>query len=524
MNRKRIIWTVIGLAVVAGVFIVGSRIRSGGSNDTANAEAGSAETVDAFVGDLSASVTASGQVAPQRDASISVESPGIVTAVNVRIGDSVQASDILVQLDTANLEIGVANAEQTVAIAEARLENLLTPASATDIAAAEANVASAQATLDDFLDGPSETDIALSETSVRSSEASVWSASADLASQRASITESQIKAAEAALLSAQIRLDAARETNEDDPTQATHDALLDAERAFSNARDQLDTLLDGPDVLAAQNSVAAASARLDGSQISLDTTLAGATAVNIASAQSNLAQAQANLANLVDGPTAESILASEAEVEQARIALANAQDQLAGTSIVAPFDGLVTAVNVNPGEFAAGVVVELIDRNSLEVVLSVDEVDIGIFAIGQAATINMETWPNQFFDSTIVRIAPSANNNNSALVSYNVNLALTETDLPILVGMTANANLITAQRENVLLVPNRAIRPERVTGMYFVNLQQADGTTQEVEVTIGLRDDDNTQITDGIVAGDTLIIGDTSVNDFGGGPPFGGDN
>jgi HlyD family secretion protein len=520
MNRKRLFWIGIGLVILGGLVWIGSGITVGGIPTPANAQAGEAEQVAAFIGDLSASATASGQVLPQREANISVETPGIVTAVYVRVGDTVQTDDHLVQLDNENLTLNAASAAQMVDIAEARLTDLLEPATATEIAAAEANVASAKAALNDLLDGPPDLEIAASVASVKALEASVWSSAAELSNQQNNVTASQIAAAEAALLSGQIRLDAARDANEENPNQSTHDAMLAAEQAVASAQVQLDDLVAGPDVTAAQSSVVAANARLDGSQADLNATLAGATAVDFAAAEAALAQAIANLAVLVDGPTAEAVLAAKAEVTQAQLSLAAAQAQLEKASIVAPFAGVVTAVTVNPGEFAAGVVVSLIDSSSLEVVLNVDEVDIGSFTAGQPATVSLETWPDILFDSEIVRIAPKATYGSSTLVSYDVHLTLAHTELPILTGMSANANLITAQREDVLLVPNRTIIPDRAAGKYYVTVQQADSTTLEVEVSIGLRDDENTQITSGLVAGDVLQIGETAVNDFGS-PPFG---
>jgi multidrug efflux pump subunit AcrA (membrane-fusion protein) len=92
-------------------------------------------------------------------------------------------------------------------------------------------------------------------------------------------------------------------------------------------------------------------------------------------------------------------------------------------------------------------------------------------------------------------------------VTYEVHLRVEAGDLPVLTGMTANAELITAQREDVLLVPNRAITADRQAGKYYVNLVQGDSIVK-TEVTIGLRDRDFTEITDGLNEGDELFIGE----------------
>jgi HlyD family secretion protein len=167
----------------------------------------------------------------------------------------------------------------------------------------------------------------------------------------------------------------------------------------------------------------------------------------------------------------------------------------------------------------------------MEVVLNVDEIDIGDLAVGQAAVVTLESWPETEIESEIVYIAPYSNSSpESPVVTYEVRLTLQETELPIRVGMTANASLITAQRENVLLVPNSAINADRASGTYSVNLVTADSsgsqTITEVPVTIGLRDGRYTQITGGLQAGDEVAVGNTlpvqnligSGNGNGGGP------
>ncbi|MAT95914.1 MAG: hypothetical protein CL608_02005 [Anaerolineaceae bacterium] len=519
MNKKR--WLTVGIvtAVFAAVLLIGSSLNR------TNAESAAAQdvaTAVAFIGDLSASASASGQLLPQREAVLTADTMAHVVSVPVRLGDSVQPGDLLVQLDAIDLEFDVANAQQTVTLAQARLDDLLAPTSAAEIASAEAALASAQAQLDDLLAGPSATEIALSEAAIASAQASLASSVADLNSTQSSIEQSQITAAEASLLAAQQQLESAVEANEDNPTAATHEARRQAEQAVANAQAQLDELLAGPSAGAAQSSVAAANARLAGSQIDLDSTLAGATTAEIANAKASVAQAEASLADLLDGPTQEEIRAAEAEVAQAELTLADAEEALAEATIRAPFAGVVTAVYVSEGEIASGPVVELVDGNSLEVVLSVDEVDIGSFAVGQPASITLEAWPDRAITSEIVAIAPSASDANSALVTYDVHLAYQADDLPTLIGLTANANLITAQRQDVLLVPNAAITPDRAVGKYFVDVQQADGSFRQVEVSIGLRDDENTQITSGLTEGDILqLVTSQPTQNFGGPGSFG---
>ena len=404
-KSKRLYWIISGiiaLAVVAALLFIGGRSRQ------AQASTNGGEIVTAFIGNLAAQTSASGKVVAQREARLTMGISGQVAQVQVAVGETVKAGDVLLQLETAALERAVASAEQSLIIQQANLDSLFVGATEADIAAAEASLASAQAQLDDLRAGPSEAEIA--------------------------------------------------------------------------------------------------------------------------SAEAQLAQAEANLAALLAGATDTQIIVAEAQVNQARISLEETRENLAKTTLTAPFDGVVTAVHVAEGEMASGLVIELVDINRLEVVLNVDEIDIGSLEIGQPAMITLEAWPDVAIESEIALIAPQASSSvESAVVTYAVHLSL-QSNLPIRIGMTANASLITAEREDVLLLPNAAINADRANGTYSINLVTTDAAgnqvIEEVTVTIGLRDSRYTQITSGLQAGDEVAIGNIlPVQQFGpgnGGGPFGG--
>jgi HlyD family secretion protein len=225
----------------------------------------------------------------------------------------------------------------------------------------------------------------------------------------------------------------------------------------------------------------------------------------IASARQQLAQAEANLNNLLEGASEERIAIAKAQVEQARISLANAKARHADATLLAPFDGAVTAVNVEVGEWATGLAVELVDTSSFEVVLDVDEVDIGSIAIGQAAIVTLETWPDRELPGEVVSIAPKSNI-VAEIVTYQVHINLDAGTLPVRTGMTANADLVTAEREDVLLVANRAISVDRDAGQYYVHRVQGE-TVAKVPISVGMRDRNYTEITNGLQQGDELVIG-----------------
>ena len=510
-KRKRIYWiigVVVALVLVGGFFFI--RNQQAQLAETADSEQ---ETVTAFIGDLSASATASGTVSPSREAALSVDMPGLIEEVTMRVGDHVIVGDVLMQLDTDALAINLAIAEQNLKLKEASLADLIKDPTDAEVASANAALLSAQAQLDDLLSGPTAEEIAAQEANLRAADANVWSASSQLSQAQNAIKPADIAAAEAGLAAAEanlksVELQYTRNPDEDDITANT--ALAQARQQVASSQAALDNLRAGPDsnqLGSAQASLSASSAQRDAATANFNKLNSGATAAQIAGSEAQVAQAQASLDSLLDGATETQITAAEAEVEQAKINLADAHAIFDAMTITAPYDGVITAVNYSEGEFASGPVIEIVDDGALEVILEVDEVDVGSLQVGQTATINMETWPDTDIASEVTTIVPSAKTQpGSSLVIYEVHLALDEAELPILVGMTANANLITAEKGDVLLVPNKAINADRSNGTFSVNIMIGD-TIEEVPVTIGLRDNQNTEITSGIQEGDVLVIG-----------------
>ncbi|MFZ1397654.1 MAG: hypothetical protein WAS33_12180, partial [Candidatus Promineifilaceae bacterium] len=110
-----------------------------GQRSAAAQEPQTGDIVTAFVGDLSASATASGNIEAGQLAELALLRGGTVADIYVAVGDSVAESEPLLQLETAVLQRDVANAEQAVVIQETNLATLQEPATAADLAAAEAN-------------------------------------------------------------------------------------------------------------------------------------------------------------------------------------------------------------------------------------------------------------------------------------------------------------------------------------------------------------------------------------------------
>ena len=570
VKGKRILWILLVAIIVVAVALAGGRLVQ--QRVQADADPEASQIVTASISDLSTRVSASGQLLPQKEARLALGIRGQVEQVLVKVGDTVEAGDVLVRLESDNLERAVRSAEQTLAIQEANLAELVKEPDAKDVAAAEAATASAEALLDELLTGPSEKEVARAETALASAQA-------QLDDLLAGPSEKELAQAEAALASAQVALRAAEAHYEalDDQLVVAQNNIHTAQLGKDRARDQYNLLVwndwkasvswapyspQGAAVKQAQIDYDVAVANYNLTKINVNdsalrnaqtqvaqaeaalaalteektvqianaraqlaqaqATLAALTeekTVQIAGARAQLAQAQARLQALLDATSDEQVAVARAQVEKARIALERARRSVGDVTLVAPFDGLVTKVRLQVGEWASGLAVELVDTNSLEVVLDADEVDMGTIAVGQPAAVTLEAWPDRELDGQVVSIAPKANS-ESGIVSYRVHLSIEAGELPVRTGMTANAGLVTANLHNVLLVPNRAIIADRKAGKYYVNQVQGKEIVQ-VEVTIGLRDNTYTEITSGLNAGDKLVIGEDKELDLMSGPPGG---
>jgi HlyD family secretion protein len=528
----------------------------------------------AFVGNLASEVSASGQLVAQEDATLALGVTGRVAKVHVKTGDYVRAGDPLIELEREEWERAVIAAEQDLAIQLANLAQLAEAPSEEDLEAAQQAVANAQAQLEDLLAGPSPEDLASVQAAVTSAQAQLDDLEASPSPEELAQAEAQIASAEAALQAAQARSAAQRDQivvaqNDIDNAQLAMDAARDQynqlvwrdwkageswgpysplgtalkkaqanyeaavanytltsiqvnDSALRQAQYQLSQAQYGLAVLRDEKTaqIAAARAQLARAEASLAGLLEEKT-VAIAAARAQLAQAQAGLTKLVDGASEEQVDIANAQVEQARISLEEAEANLEHTTLVAPFGGLVTDVYLAEGEWATGPAVELVNIDSLQVVLAVDEIDVGHIRVGQPATITLEPWPDRELQGEVVSIAPSAKIVGQ-IVTFEAHLSFDSQGLPVLTGMTANAELTAVEQEDVLLVPNWAIVSDRETGTYYVNRVDGDKLTR-VNVTIGLRDARYTEIMSGLEQGDQVSTAQAVDDglDFTQGPPEG---
>jgi multidrug efflux pump subunit AcrA (membrane-fusion protein) len=379
-------------------------------------EAAAPDTEEGAAEDVSTSglgggniVSATGEVVPAQWSSLSFPISGRVVELAVEKGDVVKEGDVLARLDTADLETQVKQAEAALTVAEATLAQTKA--------------------------GPREEEIEQAKQSVTAAEARVSEAWYRLEQLREGATEDQIAAAQADLLAAIDRQEDLQQAYDyvvgrvvDWPTdlepgdrtpldveQPIRYQLEAANLSVQLAEAVLADLLDGADpddLRQAEATMWAAAARRDAAQARLDLMLAGA--------------------------RPEDIAIREAEVEQAKAALETAQAQLDQATLVAPFNGTVSSVDIDINEWInPGQAITLVaDLDSLRVeTTDLNEIDVAGITEGASVTITFDALPGLEVPGTVTRIAPKASEGSG--VNFTVIIEMDEIPEGIRWGMTA---------------------------------------------------------------------------------------
>jgi HlyD family secretion protein len=209
-----------------------------------------------------------------------------------------------------------------------------------------------------------------------------------------------------------------------------------------------------------------------------------------------------------------------AVVAQDQAAAAQAQLNLDHTRILAPVDGTVESRNMDIGQtvaasFSAPVIFLIAqDLTKMQVDTNVDEADIGAIREGQQAGFTVDAWPNQVFHGSVrqIREAPI---NVQNVITYDVVIAVSNPDLKLFPGMTANATVFTGHVNGALRIPKAALRfhpraavalntpaanpSARVRNEQSVYVLDAKGQPKPVKVTIGLSDASYSQLLSGLI-------------------------
>jgi HlyD family secretion protein len=276
--------------------------------------------------------------------------------------------------------------------------------------------------------------------------------------------QASLDSAQNAVTQAQVAFDAARQKEVTDNDQA--------QAAVQDAQATLDALLH-PNA----NDLAQAQAAVTQAQTQLTSLQKGGTLASLASAQAQVTQAQAGLDKLTAPATDADLASAEAGVLQAQVNVDTAQNNLDKATLVAPFDGVVSAVGLQVGSTTGSNIssgttgssssstgsssssssITLVDRSQLHINVNLSETDAAKVAIGQPVTLTFDAVPDVTLTGKVATIAPSATTSQN-VVTYPVQINFDVGKAPIKIGMSATADIQTQKIDNAILVPSRAVQ------------------------------------------------------------------
>jgi HlyD family secretion protein len=274
-----------------------------------------------------AQVSAAGNIEAASQRAVALQAEGTIVEVAVEVGDQVAVNDLLVTLDTTDLERAVKQAELNLANAQIQLDELLESADAEEIEAARANLVSAQENLADVQAGPSQAELAAAEATLAAAQARYQEllegpSDAELVQLGAGLEKALI-----ALQEAQTAYDrvAYRGPAESSSQAAT---LQEATIDYESAKAEYDIAVEP----ATEAELQEALSEIENAKEQLDDLRAQPTEGDLAEAKAQVATAQAELDDLLDGASDSELRAAEISVEQAQLDLEEAQATLAQIS------------------------------------------------------------------------------------------------------------------------------------------------------------------------------------------------
>jgi len=230
---------------------------------------------------------------------------------------------------------------------------------------------------------------------------------------------------------------------------------------------------------------------------------------NVENAKIILLDANSALEIVKSGPSALQAPLTTLGPEMAR--LESTRLNMENTRLTAQADGVVTTLYYQAGEFAnpGTPVIALTDVSILEADVNLDETDVVRITIGMTVVVTVDAFPGMEMSGKVIEIAPTANV-QSGVVLYPVTVRLDPTDLPLRSGMTINVIFPIEQRNDILMVPFRAIETEG--GQAYLT-QVTGAGTERVAVTMGLITDTQIEILSGIEEGDVITVYANPVQD-----------
>jgi multidrug efflux pump subunit AcrA (membrane-fusion protein) len=531
---NRITWVGLGLliAIVGVVIFLAFSPTSGGSDQVDENES---QSVVARSGDLTISVSGSGELVPLSETSLSFEDNGELVALNVGVGDQIQAGDVLASLKLdrteSDLAADLANAELDILLAQQKIEHTYENAqleAAKDLLALE-EAQLAVETLQNY-----ELEQALALQNLSFAESAVQDAEMDLYIVNSAPSQQALNTASASLLFKEKELHEIQEQIEraeyqfiSAPNQMVRDRLdqqltnlrlqlANQQIEYENALYKSETLDNPPeeiDLTLAEARLATAQAQLAEAESNWAEVQNGPPAGDLAIAEARLAEAQSEWARLNAGPDPDELALLEAGLAKAELKLQILQDESLVLDLVAPVDRTVLMIDAGVGDRVGNqAILTIADLSQAMIAVSVDEIEQASVRVGNRVEISFDALPEQIFQGEVVQINPSLieAGNSQAFRVWVLLDALPNDLIKLPLGINAVVDVITGEVQNSVLVTIEALH-EDLNGGYSVYVIEGE-TMEQRPVQVGLMDATSAEIVMGLQPGEQVAIGNLNID------------
>ncbi|MEK7613997.1 MAG: efflux RND transporter periplasmic adaptor subunit [Patescibacteria group bacterium] len=502
------------LSAVVGVVVVGGAVWfvffSNGN--------GTEQTLVLEPRTLVQQVSVSGKVQAVDDVKLSFVQSGRIASIPVKVGSEVGRGALLASLDNADAQALVLQRKAALASQEAELQSLVEGTRPEEIAVSEAAVSSATvvvlqaelALIDALRDAQRAADngVRVNTDQFISNPRTDPQLTFSVSNAQVRITaESGRRSVEAVLISLETL--ATSLTSSSDLTSAVvttksglsavSSFLLSASIAVSQGITNgsvTSTILEGygTDVASARSSVNTATSAFTSAETALK------------NARASLESAEKSLLLKRAGATASTLAAQQADVDAARAQVLDAEAQLRKTYIIAPFSGVVTAIDAKLGEISTPSVpvISLISQNTLQIESFVPEINLALLEVGDPAVVTLDAYGTSVeFPASVVAVDP-AETVRDGVSTYRALLAFNEDDERVRAGMTANIVITALTKDNVLMIPVGAVKKEG--GVQTVLVKEGDAKVQKTVTTGVTSSFGDVEIVSGLSAGDVVIL------------------
>jgi HlyD family secretion protein len=479
-NRTLLLIGGVIIALIAAAFGV-TRITQAQDNATTATTEPTYSIQDSTVvqsGELTRTISATGTISPVQEVTLSFQSQAVVTEILVAEGQRVQAGDVIARIQSRSYDQQFADAQYQLSTAQIAYNDLVGPPRDVDVAAAEASVRSAQLAL-----GPG-----TPMTGPDSVAAQIEAMEYQLALNTNWQTQMRNEDFDPGLDAAWLRL-----IRLEEGTDEWEDARQDYYAA--EARETLNQA----DVQSTQRGVDVAQAEYNAEVNRVETT-AGSS-----NAYAQLTQAEIELANLLGAPDQVDLAYAEIDLALAQLNLEYVEELGQQSVLIAPFDGVITELNLTQGIIPPRDAVVITNDSGYEMVVPVDELDVAQVDEGESVSIDLDALPGTSLVGTVDNVALISTLQGD-VVTYDVRIALEITDEPIRSGMSGRVWITSETVADALYVPSQFVREVESLDSSVVVVETADGSLDLRRVTLGVANSTDTQILSGVDEGETVVL------------------